>query len=184
MEIKITTRQILRVLEVFSWILFIGLCVQAGGVIFSALYAAFFNPDAAAGFWEKADLSELYAYDRGHFLALALIIAIASILKALLFYGIVRVFTRKELSMKQPFTGRVTRFVLTSAFISLGIGFFCHYGVHYVAGLAGKGIRMPDLSTLHIDGADVWFLMAVVLFVIAQVIKRGVEMQEENELTV
>lgn len=184
MEIKITTRQILNVLQVFSWILFLGLCVQAGGVIFSTLYAAFFNPAAAAWFWEKVDLSELYAYDLGHFLALASIIAIASVLKAILFYIIVRLFVRKDVSIARPFTTLLVRFVLTASYLSLGIGFFCKYGFNYTTRLKGEGIAMPDLSALHIDGADVWLLMAVILFVIAQVVKRGVEIQEENELTV
>ncbi|MCD8539425.1 MAG: hypothetical protein LRY55_06400 [Leadbetterella sp.] len=56
MEVKITTRQILNVLQVFSRIFFIGLCVQAGGVSFSTLFAALVNPASAAEFWEKVRL--------------------------------------------------------------------------------------------------------------------------------
>lgn len=184
MEIKITTRQILNVLQVFSWILFVGVCVQAGGVLFSTLYAAFINPDAAANIWEKVNLSELYAYDRGHFLAFAGVAVIASVLKAILFYVILRLFFRKELSMVRPFTTVLVRFVLLASSLSLGICFFCYYGLSYTTRLTAAGVTMPDLTALNLDGADVWLFMAVILFVIAQVIKRGVEIQEENELTV
>ena len=184
MEIKITTRQILNVLQVFSWILFIGLCLQAGGIIFSALYAFWIDPASAANIWEKVDLSELYAYDPGHFLAFAGIAAIASALKAILFYVILMLFVRKEVSIVRPFTTSLVRFVLTASGLSLAIGFFCHYGYNYSAGLEEKGVPLPDLSTLHLDGADVWIFMAVVLFMVAQVIRRGVEIQDENELTV
>jgi len=37
---------------------------------------------------------------------------------------------------------------------------------------------------LHIDGADVWLFMALVLFVFAQVFKKGIELQNENDLTI
>lgn len=184
MEIKITTRQVLNILQVLSWILFIGLCVQAGGIIFSTLSSAFITPDVAASFWEKTNLSELYAYDRGHYFTLAAISSIASILKAILFYVILRLFTDKVLSMEKPFTRLLVRFMLRIAYLSVAIGFFCNYGVEYSAGLVEKGVNMPDTSALYLDGGDVWLLMAVILFVIAQVMKRGVEIQEENELTV
>lgn len=184
MEIKITTRQILNVLQVLTWILFIGLCVQAGGIIFSTLSSAFITPDAAASFWEGTNLSALYAYDRGYYFTLAAISSVVSVLKALLFYVILRLFTHEALSMEKPFTGLLVRFMLRATYLTVGIGFFCYYGVGYSAWLAEKGINMPDTSALYLDGADVWLLMAVILFVTAQVIKRGVELQEENDLTV
>jgi len=43
---------------------------------------------------------------------------------------------------------------------------------------------MPDTQHLHLGGADVWLFMGVILFVIAQIFKRGIEIQRENELTV
>jgi len=35
MEIKITAAQVLNVLHIISWILFIGLCLNAGGFLFN-----------------------------------------------------------------------------------------------------------------------------------------------------
>ena len=43
---------------------------------------------------------------------------------------------------------------------------------------------MPDIADLNLDGADIWLFMGVVLLVIAQIFKKGVEMQTENELTI
>jgi len=43
---------------------------------------------------------------------------------------------------------------------------------------------MPDVQYLRLGGADVWLFMGVTLFVIAQIFKRGIEIQTENELTV
>lgn len=43
---------------------------------------------------------------------------------------------------------------------------------------------MPTLEQMNVGGADVWFFMTVILFVIGHIFKRGIEIQSENELTV
>jgi hypothetical protein len=43
---------------------------------------------------------------------------------------------------------------------------------------------MPSLQELRFDGFNVWLFMGVILFVIAQIFKRGVAIQAENDLTV
>ena len=49
----ITTKQILKVLLVLSWIIFIGICIEAGGCIFSACYTLLINPINAASFLDR-----------------------------------------------------------------------------------------------------------------------------------
>jgi hypothetical protein len=43
---------------------------------------------------------------------------------------------------------------------------------------------MPDIQYLQLGGADVWLFMGITLLVIAQIFRRGIEIQTENELTV
>ena len=74
--------------------------------------------------------------------------------------------------------------VLIIAYLALGIGFFSYWGAKLSAQLASQGVAMPDVQQLSLAGADVWLFMSVTLFVIAQIFKRGVEIQTENELTV
>jgi hypothetical protein len=50
--------------------------------------------------------------------------------------------------------------------------------------LTKQGVKSADLQSLHIAGADVWLFMAVILFVIVQIVKRGIEIQRENDLTI
>lgn len=64
---KISTKQLLKILYILSWIIFIGVCIEAGGSIFSAFYTLVINSANAKTFWVGNDLSGLYAYDRGHF---------------------------------------------------------------------------------------------------------------------
>ena len=184
MEIKITTRQILIFLQIVSWIIFIGLCIEAGAFIFNTFYTFAINPLNTKSFWDGADLSHLYNYDKGWFLVITGTIIIVAVLKAIMFYLIVKLFSGKNVSLAQPFSEKIKGFILTMSCIALGIALFAHMGLKYVAWLIKKGVSSIDLRPFHLEGADVWLFMAVIFFVLAQVIKRGIEIQTENELTI
>ena len=111
---KSRTKQILKILYILSWIIFIGVCIEAGGSIFSAFYTLVINSVNARTFWEGNDLSGLYIYDRGHFFTETLLISIASVMKACIFYLIIKILHDKKLSMSQPFSKEVRRFIITS----------------------------------------------------------------------
>ena len=184
MEIRISTKQILQILYILSWILFIGICIQAGGFIFNTFFTLAINPVDAHYFWKQVDLSNLYAYDSGYFLTETTLMSIVAILKALLFYLIIKILHDKKLNMSQPFNREMGRFLFNIAYLALGIGLFSSWGSNYAEWLVSKGVSMPDVRYLNLGGADVWLFMSVILFVIAQIFKRGIEIQSENELTV
>jgi hypothetical protein len=181
---KISTKQVLKFLLILSWILFIGVCIDAGGSIFSAIYTLTINSVNAATYWEGNDLSALYKYDPGHFFAETLLISIAAVLKATIFYLIVKILHDKKLDLSQPFSSEVRRFILNVSVLAFGTALFTEWGVKYTEWLVKQGVKMPDTQHLRLGGADVWLFMSVVLFVIAQIFKRGIEIQSENELTV
>ncbi len=181
---EISTKQILKILLILSWIIFIGVCIEAGGCIFSAFYTLVINPINAATFWSLNDLSGLYKYDPTQFFAETLLISIAGVMKACIFYLIVKILHEKKLNMSQPFSTDVRRFIIKVSYFSFATGLFTLWGVNYTEWLVKKGVTMPDTQHLHLGGADVWFFMSVTLFVIAQIFKRGIEIQTENELTV
>lgn len=185
MEIKITTQQTLKVLQILSWIIFIGLCVNAGGITVNTFITLFLNPAGVENFWDgKTYLSSLYQFDHGHFFVITLTMIIVAVLKAIMFYYIVKLFVEKKLNISQPFSIELSRFILILSYLALGIGLFSHVGFKYSAWLTQQGAQTADLQSLHIGGADVWLFMAVILFVIVQIVKRGIEIQTENDLTV
>jgi len=183
-KIEIKSKQILKVLNILSWIIFIGICVQAGGYIFNTLFLLTTNPFGPHYFWNGADLSGLYVYDRVYFLVIASLMIIVSVLKALLFYWIVKILHDKKLNMEQPFNKEVGSFVFKLSYAALAIGMFSAWTGNYSQWLAKKGVLMPSLESMSVDGADVWFFMAVILFIIGHIFKRGIEIQTENELTI
>lgn len=181
---QISTKQILKVLYVLSWIIFIGVCIEACGSIFSAFYTLVINSFNARTFWVGNDLSGLYEYDRGHFFAETLLISITAVMKACIFYLIMKILHDKKLSMSQPFSNEVRLFIIKVSCLAFAIGIFTSWGVKYTKWLVKQGVQMPDTQDLRLGGADVWLFMSVILFVIAQIFKRGIEIQSENELTV
>lgn len=184
MEIRITGKQILKALCVFSWMLFITVCIEAGGFIFNTIFVLLINPVAANRFWMDIDLSALYAQDKGYFLVITTLMIIVALFRALIFYLIVKMFYDKQLSLSKPFQEKLPWFTSRIAYLALGAGLFSLWGVKYTEWLMKKGVDMPDIHYMRMGGADVWLFMGMVLLVIAQVFKRGIEIQSENELTV
>lgn len=178
------TEQILKVTYVLAWIIFVGLCVDAGGIIFNTFFTMVINSANANNMWLGVDMSNLYNFDSGQFLVIGIYMAITSVLKAIMFYLIVAILHDKKLNMVQPFNAAVGHFISLLSYLSLGIGLFSCWGVKYVEWLTNQGVKMPDVSHLRLGGGDVWLFMGVTLFVIAQIFKRGIEISDEHELTV
>ncbi|MFT3935112.1 MAG: DUF2975 domain-containing protein [Chitinophagaceae bacterium] len=179
----IDTKLVLKVLYILTWIIFVGICIEAGGFIANAVFALF-NPAVVKHLYRQVDLSDLFQCDKGHFFAQTLLSGIVLVLKAVLFYQIIKILHDKKLSVSQPFNKEMRRFVFSLSFFSLFIGLFSFYGAKYAEWLTSNGVKMPDIQQLRLGGADVWMFMAVILFVIAQIFKRGIEIQTENDLTV
>lgn len=184
MEIKITTKQILKVLIFIAWFIFIALCVEAGEIIYNSIFTLFIYPENANYYWGGADLLPLYNYDESHFLVIACYMSIIAVLKAIMFYLIIKVAYYKKIDIKQPFSLRLVHFVSNVAYLAIGIAIFSYMGAKYSYGLISESIVIPDIERLNFGGADVWFFMGFALLIIAQIFKRGVEIQEEHELTV
>ena len=180
MEIIITARLIWNIMLIISWVIFVGLSIEAGSFIVNTFFAIV-NPAVVPHLWQQIDLSDLFKHDHGHFFAITLILSIVTIIKALLFFLIVRLLHNKDLNIAQPFNKTVRRFIFRLSGTALLIGLFSEYGTKYAEWLSKQGIEMPDM---RLAGSDVWLFMAVVLFIIAQVFKRGIEIQSENELTI
>jgi hypothetical protein len=184
MEIRITTEQVLKILNILSWIIFIGVCIEAGAIILVTLYVLIINPDATHSFWNGNGLLGIYQYDHGYFLVFTLLLGIVAVMKALIFYLIVKILHDKKLNMAKPFNKEVGRFIFNLCYLAFGIGMFSYWGGKYIAWLIKQGVDVAEVQLLRFAGADVWLFMGVVLFVIAQIFKRGIEIQTENELTI
>lgn len=183
MKIKMSTPKILRTLYFLSWIIFTGLCIEAGGFIINAFFALV-HPSAIPRLWKEVDLSGLFQSGHGYFFVVTLIMSIVAVMKVWLFFLIIKNLQNKKLNITKPFNMEIRHLIFLLSYISLIIGLFCLSGGKYIEWLVLKGIRVPDIQYLGLGGYDVWLFMAVILFVVGQVFKRGIEIQTENELTI
>ena len=183
MEIKIKSKYVQAILLIITGIIFVGVCIEAGGFIFNTVYALN-KPSVAAHYWLNLDLSAVYNYDKGQFVVVTTYMIIPAVLRCIIFYLIIKLLMDKKLSLSQPFSKYMTKFISLMAWLALGTGLFSSWGANYVNWLESKKIAMPGIHEMRLGGADVWLFMGVVLLVIAQLFKRGLEIQSENELTV
>ena len=181
---KTRTKLILKILYILSWIIFTGVCIEAAGFIVNSFFTLLLNPVGAKHFWQEVDLSALYYFDHGYFFVETLLMSIVAVMKACIFYLIIKMLHNKKLDMSQPFSRELGRLSFQISYLSLLIGLFCLWGSKYAEWFVKQGVKMPDIQYLRLGGADVWLFMGVILFVIAQIFKRGIEIQSENELTV
>lgn len=185
MEIKIKSRLIFKVLQVLSWVIFTALCIEAGGMLVNMVTTLCIHAHGVRNFWDGADyLARVYKLDQGYFLVISIVVIIVAVLKAIIFYLIIKVFTQKKISITQPFGIELRHFISKEAFLALGIGLFTYSGNKYIIWLAAHGIATPNLQSLNLGGADVWFFMSIILFVIVQLVNSGIEIQAENDLTI
>ena len=176
------TKKMLEILNIIAWTLFILLCVQAGVFLFNTFFTLFINPVDAKYFQRgEIDFSSLYNYSSWSFLTVALMMVLKVSVEAYMFYLIILIF--KALNIVKPFSTEVGRLILKIARVALFICLISWLGTLYSEWLLKQGVKLP-LMYKYFGGADVFLMMGVMLFVIAQVFKRGVEIQTENDLTV
>jgi hypothetical protein len=178
------TDYFLKTLNVVSWIIFIGVCIEAGAFIFSTFFTLLLSPAGANKFWTEVNLSELYYYNQSYYVTVSSLMIIVAVMRALMFYFIVKILHEKKLNLSQPFNETVRSFISKIAYLALGIGLFSFWGAKCVEGFVKQGVKIPDIQYLRLGGADVWMFMGVTLLVIAQIFKKGIEIQNENDLTV
>jgi hypothetical protein len=178
------TDYLFKAVHIMAWIIFIGVCIDAGGVITNAAYTIFVNPNFANRFWSGLDLSNVYSFNQVSFVTLISIMSITTFLKATLFYLIVKIFHDKKLDLSNPFNETLGKYIYKIAYCSFGIGIFSKWGADLTMWLTGQKVAMPAIHNLKIEGASVWFLMGVTLLIFAVIFKKGIDLQAENDLTV
>jgi len=178
---KSRTKQVLLVLHIVAWIIFLGLCIKTGAILYSSFVSLAINPEGAKNLHMRLDLSDLYRFDTRHYITIVLYIIFLSGLKAYLFYLVIKIFLK--INFVQPFSTEISFLISKIGQVALGIGILTLAALGYIAWLTKKGVTFPDLHQ-YLGVAGEFLLLGGIIFIIAQVFKRGIEIQSENELTV
>lgn len=171
---------VLKVLHVISWIAFIGLCIEAGALIFNFVFALF-KPIASRNIYMGLDLSEVYEQQFPHFIGMMSFVVALAIMKAYLFYLVVKIFLK--LNLVKPFDIEIAKLIEGISYEAMAIAVLSIIAHQYMQRLVHRGLEVSDLERYWNDTAA-FLMMAAILFVIAQVFRKGIELQKENDLTV
>ena len=171
------TKQILDVMKVLAWIIFIGLCIKTGAILITSFISLFINPEAAQNLYLGLDLSELYTSNIWYYVNILSFIIVLSGLKAYLFYLVVKIFFK--MNLERPFSSIMISLIQKISHIALGIGVVAIIAQNYSTWLLHRGLPVSE----NWGGKEFLFL-AGIIFIIGLVFKRGIEIQSENELTI
>jgi len=171
---------LLKVLNVIAWIAFIGLCIESGALIFNFAYSIN-KPIVAHNIYKGLDLSGLQAKSFVNFIGLMSFIILISILKAYLFYLVVKLFLK--LNFVKPFSIEIAKLIENMSFEVFSIAIVGAVARQYTKKLIKSGYKISNAQEYWND-TGAFLIMAATIFVIAQVFKKGIELQNENDLTV
>ena len=181
MKAKIETKDVVfKGLKIVSWLIFIGLCIEAGGLIVNFIFSLI-KPEFIHNLYQKLDLSEIYNSSKPIFFGMYGFILVISILKAVLFYIVILLITKIDLL--KPFNNFVSKQIYSISYYTFSIGLISLIGKQLAKTLKHKGFVTDVLNQFWSDG-QAFILMAAVIYVIAVIFSKGVEYQEELEETV
>ena len=175
-----TNNFIFKGLRVAAWIIFVGLCIEAGALIVNFFFSLY-NPEFVGKLYQKLDLSYLYVRSNWVFFGMYSYIISIAVLKAVLFYVIIKLVT--EINLVKPFNEVVPKQILKISYYTLSIGLISYLARQTVQNLGHRGFSLDMLDEFWVD-SPAFVLMAGIVYVIGIIFSRGVEIQNENELTV
>lgn len=167
-------------LYVVAWLIFIGLSIEAGALLVNFIFSMF-NPEVVQNLYQKLDLSEMYKESKMVFFGIYSFILCISILKAVMFYTVIRLMHKIDLT--KPFNAFVSNQILRISYYAISIGLFSHMARQISKNLMHHGFVTDNLSKFWAD-SQAFILMGAVIYIIATIFKKGVDLQNENDLTV
>ncbi|MOA10052.1 hypothetical protein D3C78_1299230 [compost metagenome] len=110
-----------------------------------------------------------------------LLIAFLSGLKAYIFYFIINIFLK--INFVHPFSKEIASLIDKISYTALLCGIVGIMTDSYTEWLTKNGVELSAVQK-YLGGTSEFLFLAAVVFLIAQIFKKGIELQSENELTI
>ena len=175
-----TNNFVFKGLTIVAWVIFVGLCIEAGGLVVNFIFSLY-KPEIVQNLYQKLDLSEMYEQSKWAFFSMYSFILIISIQKAVLFYVVIVLVSKIDLS--KPFNSFVSKQISQISYYTLSIGLLSFIARQSAKNLLHHGFVTYNLNQFWED-SEAFILMAAIVYIIATIFKKGIELQNENDLTV
>lgn len=169
-----------RGLQIVSWIIFVGLCIEAGGLIVNFFFSLY-RPEFVSKLYQKLDLSDMYARSRWAFFGMYSFILAIALSKAYLFYVVIKLV--HGLNLSKPFSIKVSKQITDISYYTFFIGILSFIARQTAKNLMHHGYVVDKLEQFWAD-SEAYILMAAIVYIIAAIFRKGLEIQNENDLTV
>ena len=136
----------MAILNIISWIIFIGLCVKTGSILYSFFVNLYINPEGAKNLYMGLNLSDLYRFSIWYYATLVSLIIFLSGLKAYILYLVTKIFSK--INFVHPFSTDVLLFISRISYVALGTGILTLVANIYCEWLTKKGIAFPALASI------------------------------------
>ena len=166
------TEKLLKIMKFFSWLAFIGLMIKSGTILVTYILSIE-NPEASKNIYEGLNL---YEYRNYSFIQYSFIISYKVLLfsiEAYIAFLVIKLL--RKLNIKQPFNFDVQRGMKQ---ISYGIFYLWILAITHNAHVQFLAKRYD--FEMELFSSDFVFL-SVIIFIFAQIVKRGIEIQSEND---
>ena len=167
-------------LHIVALLIFVGLCIEAGGLIVNFVFSVF-KPEIVDNLYQKLDLNSLYQQSKWAYYGMYGFVIFISVLKAILFYIVIELLYKLDLT--KPFSNFVAQKITQISYYTFSIGILSFIASQTAKNLSLHGYEIDKLSQFWVD-SQAFILMAAVIYVIATIFKKGVDIQNENDLTV
>lgn len=167
-------------LYVVAWLIFVGVSIEGGGLIVNFFFHLY-KPEFVQNLYQKLDLTEMYKQSKLAFFVIYSFILSISILKACLFYTVIRMMHTMDLA--KPFSNFVARQISLISYFTLSIGLLSFVAREIAKNLTHYGFVTDKLDQFWVD-SEAFIFMGAVVYIIATIFKKGVDLQIENDLTV
>lgn len=176
MNTKTKTETILTVMNVLTWIVFIGLMIEAGAVVVTSV-VSIINPQIVPKLYKGLEFYSLRQFDFWHYTAIISLKASVLIIEAYTAFLVIKVLS--TIKITNPFTMDVAQRLekIAHMLILAWAAILIYNGQLKWLSKDVAGLQENSLSSDLI-------IYAGLVYVIAQIFKKGVEIQTENELTV
>lgn len=179
--IDMSTKNITQFLKVIAWVIFIGACIKAGALLVNICIAEWVQPLAAANLYDGLNLQPLLHYNILYYWQIASSLLFVFVLQAIFGWHLIQL--AQVFQIDQPFTQPVAKCITKLGQTALVLS---------VAALLTNGMAkwldkfVPVLATVkaHNPASAELIVLAAVLFVVSYIFRRGIALQQENDLTV
>lgn len=175
-----TNNFVFKGLYIVAWLIFVGLSIEAGGFLVNFFFSIF-KPEFIDRLYQKLDISAVYQVSKMAFFGVYSFILSVSILKAYMFYVVIRLMMKMDLNA--PFSAYVSRQIARIGYLTIAIGFIGQIATQFTKNVWHHGVDTEVLFGFWSD-SSAFILMGAVIYIIAVIFKRGVVIQQENDLTV